>query len=213
MMNKLNPFLKLIPVFGTILFVALYIIATLYYPGGSQTDIHSTGFSWTNNYWCTLLSENAINGQPNPARPIAMTGMLVLCLTLSFFWIQLPKYLRVAKWMKYIIQISGTLAMVVAFFLYTFIDHDLITNIASFLGLIAISCTLAGLYSNKWYGLFAFGLVNLIFVGLNNYFYRTEGMLMYLPVVQKISFASFLIWICAIDIHLFRKLSITVNFQ
>lgn len=203
----------MIPVFGTLLFVVLYIIATLYYPGGSQADKNSIGFDWANNYWCTLLNDNAINGQRNGAKPIAMAGMFILCATLTFFWIRIPKFLAPGKLIRLSTQISGTLAMFVAFFLFTTIDHDLITNIASFFGLIAIAGTLAGLYKNKWYGLLALGLVNLIFVGLNNYAYRTEGMLMYLPVVQKISFACFLIWICAIDIHLYRNYPLTSDFQ
>src|SRR3954449_6164304 len=64
----------LLPLFGIILFLLLYFIATLYYPGGAQFDKTTKGFSWTQNYWCNLLNENAINGLPNPARPIAITA-------------------------------------------------------------------------------------------------------------------------------------------
>jgi hypothetical protein len=205
-MKRSNSFITLIPLLGAVLFVILYVVATLYYPGGSQADHNSIGFSWTNNYWCTLLNENAINGLYNPARPIAITGMLVLCLTLSFFWVHLPLYLNIGKWMRHTVQFSGTFAMVVAFLLFTPIDHDLITNIASLFGLIAIIGTLAGLYKKRWYGLFAWGIVNLIIVGLNNYVYRTEGLIIYLPVVQKLSFACFLSWVCAIDIRMYRTL-------
>ena len=106
----------------------LYIVATLFYPGGSQADKNSIGFSWINNYWCNLLNENAINGQYNPAKPIAMTGMFVLCLTLSFFWFFFPRQINLGKFAKLAIQISGTLAMTIAFFLFTNIDHDLVTK-------------------------------------------------------------------------------------
>ena len=47
--NKTKSILVLIPIFGTILFVVLYIVATLLYPGGSQVDKNSIGFSWMNN--------------------------------------------------------------------------------------------------------------------------------------------------------------------
>lgn len=195
----------LTPIFGTLLFVVLYVVATLFYPGGSQLDKNSIGFSWTNNYWCNLLNENAINGQLNTAKPIAMTGMFVLCLTLSFFWYLFPRHISIGKFAKLAIQISGTLAMLIAFFLFTNIDHDLVTNLASIFGLIATVGTFIGLYKNKWYGLFAFGLFIIFLVGLNNYIYYTKGLIIYLPVIQKISFATFLLWICCVDLNLYRR--------
>jgi hypothetical protein len=195
----------LTPFLGTILFVVLYVIATFFYPGGSQLDKNSVGFSWANNYWCNLLNENAINGQPNPAKPIAMTGMFVLCLTLTFFWIQFPRQINISKILKLTIQVSGTLAMTIAFLLSTNINHDIVTNFASAFGLIATVGAFIGLYKTKWFGLFAFGLLNILLVGVNNYFYYTKGLIVYLPVIQKISFATFLIWICVIDLKLYRR--------
>lgn len=69
----------LAPILGVIIFVILYIIATLLYPGGSQIEKNAIGFSWVNNYWCNLLNESATNGQPNSAKPVAMAGMFILC--------------------------------------------------------------------------------------------------------------------------------------
>jgi hypothetical protein len=194
----------LTPIFGVFLFVVLYIIATLFYPGGSQVDKNSIGFSWTNNYWCNLLNQNAINGQHNPAKPIAMIGMFVLCVTLTFFWFLFPKHINLDKKLKLLIQISGTLAMTIAFFLFTSFDHDLVINLASSFGIFATVGIFIGLYKTKWYGLFAFGLVNILLVALNNYVYYNNGLINYLPIIQKISFATFLVWVCSIDINLYR---------
>ncbi len=196
--------LILAPFFGTILFILLYFIATLLYPGGSQVDKNSIGFSWINNYWCNLLNENAINGRHNAAKPIAMMGMSILCLTLAFFWFLFPRHIKVGKNLQLVIQISGTLAVAIAFFLFTNINHDLVTNLASIFGLIATVGILVGLYKTKWLGLFAFGLLNILLFVVNNYVYYIKGLIIYLPVIQKISFATFLIWICYIDINLFR---------
>jgi hypothetical protein len=198
----------LTPIFGILLFVVLYIVAALLYPGGSQVDKNSIGFSWTNNYWCNLLNDTAINGKYNPSKPVALTGMFVLCLTLTFFWFLFPRHINATRFAKLIIQVSGLLTMTIAFFLFTNINHDLVTNLASFFGLIATVGTFAGLYKNKWYGLFFFGLLNILLVGLNNYVYYTKGLIIYLPVIQKISFATFLIWICCIDINLYRRIKI-----
>ncbi len=187
------------------LFLVLYIVSTLFYPGGSQADKHSDGFSWTNNYWCNLLNDNAINGQLNPAKPIAVTGLFVLCLTMASFWILFPIHINTGKFAKPAIQISGTLAAATAFFLFTDIDHDLVISLASIFGIVATIGTFIGLYKTKWYGLFAFGFLNLLLVGLNNYVYYNKELIIYLPIIQKISFAAFLIWVCGIDINLFRR--------
>jgi hypothetical protein len=203
-LNKQRNIWILVPVLGTVLYIILYLVATLLYPGGSQVDKSSIGFSWTNNYWCNLLNENAMNGQHNPAKPVAMTGMFVLCLTLAFFWFLFPKHINVGRPARLVIQISGILAMAIAFFLFTNIDHDLITDLASFFGLIATVGTFIGLYKAGWYGLFAFGLLNVLLVGLNNYLYYNKGLIIYLPIIQKISFATFLAWICSIDLKLYR---------
>ena len=202
--NKLRSIYELIPVFGTVIFVILYIVSTFLYPGGSQADKNSIGFSWVNNYWCNLLNENAINGQHNSAKPVALTGMFVLCFTLSFFWFLFPEHTTIGKIGRLVIQISGIIAMTIAFFLFTSINHDLVTNLASSFGAIAIIGTFIGLYKNKWYSLFVFGLLNILLVVLNNYFYYTTDLLIYLPVTQKITFATFLIWICCIDIKMYR---------
>jgi len=197
--------LLLTPFFGSILFVVLYIIATLLYPGGSQVDKNSIGFSLINKYWCNLLNETAINGQANPAKPVAMTGMFVLCLTLAFFWFLFPRHINLDRKLKLTIQISGILAVTIAFFLFTNINHDFVTNLASIFGLIATVGTFIGLYNTKWFGLFSFGILNILLVGLNNYVYHTNGLIVYLPVIQKISFATYLIWVCCIDINLYRR--------
>ena len=165
------------PIVGTLLFVILYFISTLYYPGGSQIDKNSRGFSWTNNYWCNLLNETAMNGQVNPAKPIALTGMFVLCLTLSFFWFIFPRQITISKNLRLAIQVSGILAMTIAFFLFTNLNHDLVTNLASSFGAIAIIGTLIGLYKNKLFGLFRFGILNILLVGLNNLCYYNNELL------------------------------------
>jgi hypothetical protein len=199
----------LTPVFGTLIFILLYFFATLFYPGGSQVDKNAIGFSWINNYWCNLLNETAINGQPNPAKPIALTGMFVLCFTLSFFWFTFPTQINSSKYLQRTIQVSGILAMMVAFFLFTKLNHDLVTNLATSFGAIATIGTFIGLYKNKLLKLFSFGLLNILLVVLNNLCYYNKALIVYLPVIQKISFAVFLVWVCCINIKLINGIEKT----
>jgi hypothetical protein len=194
----------LTPILGTASFAILYFVATFYYPGGSQFDKNSIGFSWKDNYWCNLLNDEAINGQSNSAQPIALTAMLLLCVTLAFFWLQFPKYTNLSKTYKLTIQVSGTLAMLIGLFLFTKFDHDLITNLASLFGLIATIGTFMGLFKNGWKTLFYFGVLNILLVIANNFLYYNKDLISYLPIVQKITFVTFLIWICLIDLKIYR---------
>lgn len=152
-----------------------------------------------------MLNETAANGQHNAAKPIAVTGMFVLCLAMTFFWFLFPRHINIGNIGRLTIQISGTLAMAIGFLLFTNINHDLVINLASTFGVIATVGTFVGLYKSKWIGLFTFGLLNLVLVGLNNYVYYTKGLIIYLPVIQKVSFASFLIWIFCINLKLYFR--------
>ncbi len=102
-------------------------------------------------------------------------------------------------------QVFGPLSMVIAFLLFTNLNHDFIINLASVCGLIGVAGALVALYKIRCFGLFAFGIVNLLLVALNNFVYHTEGFIIYLPVVQKITFVSFLLWIGCINITLYHR--------
>lgn len=183
-----------IPLIGIPLFVLLYICASFYYPGGSQADAQSTGFSWVHNYWCNLLNSNAINGQPNPAQPIAMTAMVVLCMSLAAFWYLFPMISNHKTLPSRITQLTGITAMGTALLLNSSLDHDMITNLASLLGLVAVVGTLIILRRLHWNTLFWFGTMNLLLVILNNFLYYNPDLIRFLPLIQKISFAAFLVW-------------------
>ena len=63
-----EPVLLLLPYAGMAIFVILYVIAALEYPGGSYAEPNVEGFSFWHNYLCDLLDKRAINGSINTAR-------------------------------------------------------------------------------------------------------------------------------------------------
>lgn len=130
--------------------------------------------------------------------------MMVLGFTLSYFWIQFPKYTNLEKTYKYTIQVSGIMAIAIGFFLFTSFDHDITAYLASVAGLVAMIGTSVGLYKNGWKLLFYFGLLNTLLIILNYLLYNNEQLIVYLPMVQKITFATFLIWVGGIDIKIFN---------
>lgn len=194
----------LTPFFGCFAFIILYIIAALLYPGGSGADKTAVGYTLTENYWCNLLSEKAINGQVNTGRSVAVIAMITLCISLSAFWILFSVLTQLKNGHRLLIQVAGIISMLTSFLLLTNADHDIAINISSSFGLIAMIGTIVALYRLNWSSLFLFGLFNILLIALNNYLYHTMQM-MYLPVVQKLSFLSFLIWFSLIDIKLYRK--------
>ena len=208
--NRSKNIWVLVSIFGCVLFIILYIIAALLYPGGSETDKTAIGYSWTNNYWCNLLHDEAINGEPNTAKPVAIAGMFILVLALSGFWILFPRYINTNKAYRLIIQICGVIGMISSFFLIADRNHDLVVNIASGFGFIAVIGVLVCLYQTKWFWLFGYGLFNIFLIFLNNYLYHS-GKMFYLPIVQKFSFLSFLVWICCIEMKLYRRN--VINFE
>ncbi len=199
-----NKFLVLLPVFGSLLFIALYITAAAFYPGGSQADKQARGFSWVHNYWCNLLNDVAINGQPNRAKFIALAALVELCISITVFWLVLPAATGVGKLLGRLIRSAGILSMIFAVFLIGNFDHDLITNMASFFGLLAMAGGFVALWQAKRRWLFWFGLLNLLLVALNNFVYYSKGLLLYLPLIQKISFLLFLGWVCTVCIQLYQ---------
>lgn len=194
----------LTPLFGTLLFIAFYIGATFLYPGGSPVDEHAVGFSWLNNYWCNLLGDKALNGQPNPAKPVAVAGMFILCVSLGVFWYLFTKSGAIGRGLRVSIRVAGTLAVMAIFSLFLPINHDSLTNLASVSGLVTLTGVFIGLRRLRWPGLFWFGVANLFLIAANNYIYYTRDLIAYLPLIQKLTFASFLTWICCLTVKSFR---------
>lgn len=195
----------LIPFFGILLFVLLYIVATFFYPGGSIADKSTKGFDWINNYWCDLTDQIARNGEINFARPFALSAMLILFSSLAVFWFHLPKLFEVSKFNQ-IIRYSGITSMTVAVFMFTQF-HDVVINVAGFFGIITLSGTIIGLYKSKFPKLFYYGLFCLAILLLNFFIFDTGWLLSLLPVIQKATFVFFFIWICLMDVYLYRVIN------
>ncbi len=193
-----------IVIVGIILFMFLYVIATWYYPGGSQENLHSVGFNWQHNYWCNLLDTFAMNGQLNRAKSIATIALVFLSFSLGLFWYVFPYSVSISSAKRKIIQLSGVLSMIVALFLVGRFSHDGIINLASSFGIIATLGTLYGLkiLQQKFY--FVWGVLNLLGVAVNAMVYYDKSALYLLPVIQKISFVLFLVWVIGICIRLLR---------
>ena len=195
---------RLLPALGILLFVGLYFLASNLYPGGSQFDPGSTGFSWTHNYWCNLLYEEAINGAHNPARPFAIAGMGVLCGSMALFFYWFPNYYSVNIIWDRLIKISGILSMLLAVSISTE-HHDIMTTLSSIAGLFTLVGILVSLNKHKLEGFMYSAIICILFLALNNYIYYSGHYWQFLPVLQKITFAIVLIWIIMLNFTFLKQ--------
>ncbi len=201
--NPTKNLLQLTPVLGIIVFVVLYVVATILYPGGSYVDGMTTGFDWLNNYWCDLIGSMAKNGAPNTARPIALTAMLCLCASLSFFWYDIPLLFKDFKFNQ-VIRYAGIASMAVTLFLFTDY-HDTVIHVAGILGLMALTGVLIGLHQYHLTTLFGYGVFCFVLMLFNYFIYETHVLLSFLPIIPKITFFLFLLWICLITIYFYQN--------
>lgn len=177
--------------------LVLITFAAYLYPGGSQQDIASKGFSMQHNYLCNLSDKKAVDGVNNPGRYFAIAGMFVLCCGLAHFFFKFSKKLPTAAF-RNIVAVSGIISMFFAFLAFT-PYHDVVITIASSFSLLAIFTILVALYKSRLNALFFFGICCLLISYFTNYIYYTKQFLELLPVMQKLSFAVIAIWFLALE--------------
>ncbi|GAA4937096.1 hypothetical protein GCM10023314_06800 [Algibacter agarivorans] len=203
--NRVDPVITLLPLIGIALFVIFYIIAAIYYPGGSYAAPNRPGFSFKNNYLCDLLDNHAINGAFNSARIYARIALAILCLSLILLWYYLPKLFNRKNKAQTIMSIAGMLSMVITLFLASEV-HDIIVRTAGVFGVTALLIAFIELYNANYYKLLIHGIICLFFFLTNYYIYETEILIDKLPVIQKITFLSCMSWFVLLSIHSYRKL-------
>lgn len=196
---KIHNFWPILTVSGIVVFVLLYFLAAYYYPGGSNFDAHQVGFRWSTNYWCELLGFNAKNGEYNTARPIGLSGMVILSISISFFWFYIPTLIPQKKWMNTLLSFSGIMSMLCSAFIFSHF-HDLFIYLAVIFGTIAFGLTLNGLQKNQMTFYYIFGVSCLILILINNAIYLTDFLILYLPWIQKITFFVVFLWISLLSL-------------
>jgi len=182
---------------GIIISLLLFLLSTLYYPGGSQKNKNSIGYDWKNNYPCNLFDEKAINGLDNASRLWAKFGMFFLCISFAVFFIRFSKRIP-SKTSANIIKYSGAGSMLFAFLVIT-PYHDLMTTIASIFALITLFYISVFIFKSKLSFFKFLSIACLLVLYLNNYIYYSRNLLDVLPIMQKISFLLIIIWILGLE--------------
>ena len=196
--------LKHLPPIGIGAFLMLYIYSATLYPGGSIMNTNSTGYDWFHNYWCDLMYKQSLNGDLNAARPYAVLGWGILCLSiLAILLILIPKLFQNTK-LRLGLQVCSVLAM--SFGLLASTDnHDLFVALSFPFGATVVVClSYAAIKSNSS---FLKNSAWLVVVSLTASFimYFTSLGLYWIGIIQKFALAVSFLWIIVFHYHFADK--------
>ncbi len=193
----------LLPLASLGLFVLLYLLAAWHYPGGSWVEPGQEGFSFRYNYLCDLLDTRAVGGALNGGRYWARLSLGVLCVGLLYLWAYLPALAGGPPWNRQLMRASALVALGTTVFLSAG-THDITVRIAGFFGGLALLSAIAGLWMGGRRGASFFGGWCLAVFLLNYALYETGSYLRALPLIQKVTFLSFIGWFAWLDLELYR---------
>nr|WP_294945565.1 hypothetical protein [uncultured Mucilaginibacter sp.] len=172
--------------FCIIISLALLVIATFRYPGGSQVDKNSVGYHWADNYISNLFGEKAVNGADNTARFWAIGGMVFLSAGFALFFVEFSKRIP-AKGAAKVIKYVGAGGMVFTFLIATPL-HDTMISISSTMFLIGLFYITIFVFKSRLH-LFKFLCVICLVVFYATLYMYGAGSREFLPVMQKANFA------------------------
>ncbi|WP_296146531.1 hypothetical protein [uncultured Flavobacterium sp.] len=188
-------------IFGFAISLLLLVVATMNYPGGSQLDKASIGYSWKNNYISNLFEEKAVNGLPNDARFWAIGGMFFLSMSCSLFFVEFSKRIP-KKGASNVIRYFGIAGMVFTFLIATPL-HDLMVTLSSTVFLLSLFYVTVFIFKSKRHLFKLLCTVYLIAFYGTLYIYGSGNLREYLPVIQKMLFAMTIGLI--LGLHYFTK--------
>jgi hypothetical protein len=170
---------------GIFVATACFWAAALLRPGG---------YDWSREYLSTLL-----RGDTSPARILAITGLLIFCLSIGLVFDRLARTVGSSESSK-VIRIGGVGSMVYASLAFTPM-HDLMVTISVTFFIAAVLALLRVLYTNRVIGFLLTGIACLVLLLTSVIIYYTGQFISVLPWAQRILFALFAIWLIALDIY------------
>jgi hypothetical protein len=126
---------------------------------------------------------------------------MALCSALLLLWHHLPRLTGGPAWSRRLMRLFGMAALGTTFFLSAG-THDLTVYIAGGLGTVAIVLAIYGLWKGQRRSLTVLGAWCLLIFLLNYVIYESGSFLRALPLIQKVTFSSFLIWLAGINLAL-----------
>jgi hypothetical protein len=187
-MNK-----RQLPLICILVGLALVLLATRFYPGGTLDDPTVVGFDWSRHYLTHLFRPLALNGRVNPAMPYAVAGMWFWCVGMAEAFRQLAQGMastRHGKW----VRIFGIASMVYAGLTVTPM-HDLMVTIALVFFVAAEIVLLDWLYQRRQRLQWIAGMASLALLLASSFIYYRQTAVEILPLLQKLVFLTSMGWV------------------
>ena len=176
--------------------VALMIVATLLYPGGSILDKNSIGFDWSKNFISNLFAAKAINGTENPSRIWAIAGMAFHSVGYGIFFINMSKKIP-HRHASYVLICIGVVNMLFSFLVATSL-HDIMVTISSTLSMIGLFYITVFILKTKLH-LLKFCCIICLLTFYYTLFLYGAGNWKWLAIMQKVSFISSMLLVLGIE--------------
>ena len=212
MNNKIRKAIPYIPIYGMGIYLIVFTIAALAYPGGSFNHPNASGYSFFHNFLCDAMLPVSPGGAHNPARAMAVISHLVLSITMITFFYILPEIFPVKNYRTQMIRWFGVLTMTVFIFMYTPF-HDHIVTATGILGTFALIPFFMELHrypgkplKNLAYLCYALSII-VFFI------FQTKIGYYYLPFLQKITFVVDAWWVIWVSMIVIRKRLVAFKVQ
>ena len=197
-------YLPFLTIAGMGVYLVVFTIAAMDYPGGSVNIPNDLGDSFFNNFLCDVMNPITPTGVDNHARPLAIVSHLILSLTMISFFYMLPEIFSFKNRNTKLVRGFGMLTMTVFIFMYTEY-HDTIVTVTAVLGTIAlvpffIELKKYPIVSMKHLARICFALSVVVF-----FIFVSKIGFYYLPVVQKMAFVLEACWVRWVSLIVMKK--------
>jgi type IV secretory pathway VirB2 component (pilin) len=191
-------FNKHIVLIGIALSLLCLMAASFRYPGGSQKDPHSVGFHWTENYISDMLDYQAVNGEANGARTLAVAGVILMGLTTGLAFVRFARKVGVKKY-ALVIQYGGVLV-----FVFNALGtlpglHDLSVVLGICVGLLVFFYIWVILLHTRFTAFKVLAALFLLSFYGATFIYGSRVWLEYLPLVQKVVHVNEIAWLLGLE--------------
>lgn len=177
------------------------LIAIQFYPGGTYNDLHSTGFSWRQNFISDLFHYEALNGKVNKARIWAYIGIFLYSIAGALFFLRFSQKVparNASKFLKY----SGISTLPFTLLIITPL-HDLMLSLSNVLFWTCITVISSLLLRTRKHFLIVVCLLSLSIFYYACYLYANENWDL-LALVQKVNVMSAIAVLILLDLMVDR---------
>ena len=178
------------PLLGVLASAVLFVLAATRFPGG---------YDWAHHYISMLLRPIGPDALDNPARPLGVTAMGVLCLSVGAVFLRISRRAE-RRFHQVTLQIAGPASMVYAFLAVTPL-HDLMVTISVAFFLAAMSSALHLMAVERRYRMLVTGSLCLATMVVTAVMYYGDVLTGWMAIAQKLTFLSCVGWLLVLDLR------------